>query len=148
MELSQLMLLDTRMSQLLTFELFLFGLPVCRVVSGCVTKGYVGCPCCGEHTTSRRSIALKKNIYSSHLYRKWLNPTHPLWDDSVKFSGSVDHCPTSSRPTGALTIRHGRLRQTFLYNGGTPKSSDLVSKFGVNRVSILFQLPYWKVIFY
>ena len=123
----------------------LHDFPAYGVVSGCVTKGYVGCPCCGEHTTSRRSVALKKNVYSCYQYRIWLNPSHPLRVDSVNFGGVPDHSPSPSRPTGPLTIRHGRLRQTFLYNGGTPKNSDPARKFGVNRVSILYQLPYWKV---
>ena len=123
----------------------LHDFPAYGVVSGNVTKGYVGCPCCGEHTVSRRSIALKKNVYSCFQYRKWLSENHPLRFDTVHFGGSEEHRSPPSRPTGDSTIRHGRSRQTFLYNGGTPKNADPARKYGVNRVSSLYQLPYWKV---
>ena len=125
----------------------LHDFPAYGLVSGTVTKGYVGCPCCGEQTCSRRSVALKKNVYSCYQYRRWLSPNHPLREDTVHFGGAVENRGTPIRPSGATTIRHGRLRQTFLYNGGTPKSSDPARRFGVNRVSVLYQLPYWKVIF-
>lgn len=123
----------------------LHDFPAYGVVSGCVTKGYVGCPCCGEHTMSRRSTALKKNVYSCFQYRKWLSPDHPLRTDVDNFGGRAELSTAPIRPTGDRTIRHGRFRETFMYNGGTPKSADPARRYGVNRVSTLFQLPYWKV---
>ena len=36
--------------------------PVLGIVSGCVTKGYMGCPVCGPANSSRRSRLLKKNV--------------------------------------------------------------------------------------
>ena len=123
----------------------LHDFPAYGVVSGHITNGYVGCPCCGEHTVSRRSIALRKNIYSCFQYRKWLSQSHALRLDNVNFSGVQEHGSAPNRPSGESTIRHGRARQTFLYNGGTPRHADPARRYGVNRVSSLYQLPYWKV---
>ena len=37
--------------------------PSFGMVAGTMTKGYKGCPNCGPETESRRSKALRKNVY-------------------------------------------------------------------------------------
>lgn len=69
----------------------LHDFPAYGVVSGSVTKGYVGCPCCGENTVSRRSAPLRKNIYSCGQYWRWLSLGHPLRRDIQNFGEAPDH---------------------------------------------------------
>jgi hypothetical protein len=41
----------------------IYDFPAYGLIAGCVTKGFRGCPVCGPSTKSKRSAALKKNLY-------------------------------------------------------------------------------------
>lgn len=117
--------------------------PAYGIVSGLVTKGFVGCPVCGPATTSRHSSALKKCVYDHH-HRKWLPENHP-WRSSLAFHGTTEFGSAPVRLTAEEVVAAGRLRDTFLASGGAPKRDDPARIHGVNRVSSLFRLPYWSV---
>lgn len=117
--------------------------PAYGLVAGCVTKGFRGCPVCGPATESRRSNALKKCVYDDQ-HQKWLPRNHPYRFDRG-FNGPVELRPPPKRLTGEETIAFGRLRETFVVNGATPKRDDRARVYGLNRVSSLFKLPYWTV---
>ena len=63
--------------------------PAFGVVAGQVTKGYRGCPVCGEHTISRRSLALRKNVYDDQ-YRRFLPCGHAWRLPRLKFGGVAE----------------------------------------------------------
>lgn len=118
-------------------------LPAYALVAGCVTNGFRGFPVCGLNTQSRRSNPLKKCVYDDQ-HRKWLPIDHPFrfnWS----FNGQVEMSTPPRRLTGDETVAFGRLRQSFIENGGTPKRDDPTRVYGINRVSALFKLPYWVV---
>lgn len=117
--------------------------PAYGLVARCVTKGFRGCPVCGPSTQSRRSNTLKKCIYDDQ-HRKWLPPDHP-YCFNLAFNGSVELREPPRRLTGEEIVAFGRLRETFIANGGTPKRDDPARVYGINRVSSLFRLPYWSV---
>jgi hypothetical protein len=60
--------------------------PAFGMVSGCVTKGYYGCPICGPHTQSRCSRALRKNVWDNDG-RGYLLVDHPWRTDDALFYG-------------------------------------------------------------
>ena len=118
--------------------------PAYGIVEGCVTKGYRGCPICGENTISRRSLALHKNVYDNQ-YRRFLPCGHPWWSATHEFDGVAEHRPAPDKVTASDIIRWGALPQSWVQVGATPASSDPARRFGIKRVSSLFELPYWKV---
>lgn len=123
-------------------------LPAYGCVAGCVTKGYRGCPICGHGTISRRSAALKKNVYDKQ-HRRWLPPEHPYRLGIVGgYAGPPEHRGPPPMRTAADVLQWGHLREEFLRAGGTPKSADPAQIYGIKRVPSLYQLPYWKVSFH
>ena len=117
--------------------------PAYGTMAGCVTKGFVGCPVCGEGFRSRRSKALHKNEYCD-CARRWLSVNHPLRSDSVNFT-NPEHRPPPQLVTGEQFLQWGREREQWLRDYGAPSRNDPVRKYGIKRVSALYQLPYWKV---
>lgn len=117
--------------------------PAYGLVSGCVTKGFRGCPVCGPATKSGRSHALKKCVYDDQ-HRKWLPEDHP-YRRSTAFNGKVEDGQAPVRLSAQETVFFGQLRETFITNGATPKREDPARVYGINRVSALFRLPYWHV---
>lgn len=117
--------------------------PAYGLVSGCVTKGFKGCPVCGPNTTSRRSMALKKCVYDDQ-HRKWLPMDHP-YRRSTAFNGHGEMGTPPSRLSAEECVHYGTLREAFIANGASPKNADPARVYGINRVSSLFRLPYWHV---
>jgi len=120
-------------------------LPIYGIVVGLVIKDYRGCPCCGTNTMSRRSCALHKNVYCSQ-HRRWLPMDHPFQHNANTFDGEhkQKNPPTKMLVDDIYTTP--MVRATWLERGGKPTSFDPTKTFGVKRLSILFQLEYWKVI--
>lgn len=119
--------------------------PAYGMVAGCVTKGYNACPVCGPETESRRSRSLRKNVYE-HQARRDLSPDHPWRRDTIQFRGQEEHRPPPLRVTGRQIMEWGAERQRWISNGGIEgDDDDPIHDHGVKRVSILYQLPYWKV---
>ena len=119
--------------------------PAYGIVAGCVTKGYRGCPICGPGTISRRSRALKKNIYNNQA-RRFLPEGHRDRTSTIDdFDGRQELRSRPKPVTPDEVIRWGTLRQGWIQRGATPKCDDRARIYGIKRVSALFQLPYWKV---
>jgi hypothetical protein len=119
--------------------------PAYGMVSGHVTKGYRGCVCCGPYTKSRRYYHLKKNVMDDQ-HRVFLNADHELWRNSVDFRGREEHNACPPDITGEDILRWGLQREASYRNGPTTETpTDPVHLHGVKRVSVLFQVPYWKV---
>jgi hypothetical protein len=117
--------------------------PAYGLVAGCMTKGFHACPVCGPSTVSRRSAALKKNVYDDQ-HRKWLPLNHPF-RSSLLFKRRVEMDIASTRLMANQVLEYGTLRSQFLVTGSTPKKDDLARNYGINRASSLFSLPYWRV---
>jgi hypothetical protein len=82
------------------------------LASGQVTKGYKGCPECGPYVTTRRSLALGKNVYLRH--RRYLNRGHPYRKQKRPFDGK-EEVRSPPRPlTGRDSVRYATLRNRWL----------------------------------
>lgn len=118
--------------------------PALGIVSGSVTKGYVGCHCCGPATISRRSRSMKKNVYDNQ-HRMWLPVDHPFRSNNIVFPQGPERRTPPVRPSGEQVIQWGRLREEWVAAGATPAHSDPARTFGIKRVPTFASLPYWKV---
>ena len=118
--------------------------PAYGLISGCVTKGYKGCPVCGPQVESRFSKSLRKNIFQGH--RRYLSENHPFRFMKDSFNGKPEHRSKPTRVTGLEHRRRGEAQQRWMEAGGTAGSeNDPVKWHGVKRHSVLFKLPYWDV---
>jgi hypothetical protein len=122
----------------------IYNFPALGLVAGCVTKGYVGCPCCDPNTISRRFAFLKKNCYDNQ-HRCWLFLDHPSRTNTTAFYGGVELGTAPQRPTAEECIAWGHLREEFVASGATPAHADLARVYGIKRIPTLLTLPYWKV---
>ena len=95
------------------------------ITIGCVVSGYHSCPICGEHLKGRYSKALKKCIFTNH--RCFLNSNHPFNNESKILGYEQETAPI--------------LEQLF---GQEWLESCQINTKVKKRVSIFFQLPYWK----
>jgi len=120
--------------------------PAYGLISGQVTKGHKACPVCGPNVVTRRSKALKKNLYLGH--RRHLPMEHQWRRQRSNFDGQTDMRPPPRRMSGRDHLRYANEREEWRrtnqanYGGQT---SDPVHEHGVKRRTCLFDLPYWKV---
>ncbi len=120
--------------------------PAYGLISGQVTKGHKACPVCGPNVVTRRSKALKKNVYLGH--RRNLPMEHQWRRQRSNFDGQTDMRPPPRRMSGREHLRYANEREKWTRadrtneGGQTP---DPVHEHGVKRRSCLFDLPYWKV---
>ena len=122
----------------------MYDFPAYGIVAGCITKGYKGCPKCGENTILRRSLALRKNVYDDQ-YRRYLPCGHPWRLAIPEFNGVREIRGPPAKVFAADIIWWGELRQSWVHLGATLAASDLARRFGIKRVSYLFDLPYYWV---
>ena len=118
--------------------------PAYTLLSGQAGKGYAGCPICGEGTSAEYSKEVRKTLFLGN--RRWLKHNHRWRFARAAFNGHSNHNPAPPRQSGQTIVRNGAWRESFLQCGGRRNSEhDPVKCTGVKRISILFQLPYWKV---
>ena len=120
--------------------------PAYGLISGQVTKGHKACPVCGPNVVTRRSKALKKNVYLGH--RRHLPMAHQWRRQRSNFDGQTDTRPPPRRMSGREHLRYANDRQEWrrkqcAHEGG--QTADPVHEHGVKRRTCLFDLPYWKV---
>ncbi len=120
--------------------------PAYGLISGQVTKGHRGCPVCGPNVATRRSKALKKNVYLGH--RRHLPMTHQWRRQSSIFDGYPEMRPSPRKMSGREQLRHANEREEWMQKhsgnqGG--QTADPVHEHGVKRRTCLYDLPYWKV---
>jgi hypothetical protein len=120
--------------------------PAYGLISGQVTKGHRACPVCGPNVATRRSKALKKNVYLGH--RRQLPMTHQWRRQSSMFDGQPEMRPPPRRMSGREQLRYANERQEWMRNHGGNQggqTADPVHEHGVKRRTCLYDLPYWKV---
>jgi len=118
--------------------------PAYTLISGQAGKGFAGCPVCGEGTAGEHSIEASKTVYLGN--RRWLKRNHRWRSARALFNGHPNHDTAPPRQCGETIIQRGAWRESFLQCGGRRNSKhDPVKSTGVKRISILFELSYWKV---
>lgn len=109
------------------------------------TKGFKGRPICGPGTISRHSNDFKKCVYNDQ-HQKWLSLNHPF-RQSTPFNGHREVGAPPSRLTTKKTLHYENMQESFVANGASPTRDDHTCVYGINRVLVLFKLPYWHVSF-
>lgn len=127
--------------------------PAYGLISGLRCKGYKGCPVCGPSTDARMArtgdILPNKTTRGSKIVyggiRRYL-PRHHPYRRNLRFNGRVENRDRPTTQTGKDIIRHAAWRQSYLDLGGKENGpDDPVHVTGVNRLSALYELPYWEV---
>ena len=120
--------------------------PAYGLISGQVTKGYKACPVCGPNVVTRRSKALKKNVYLGH--RRQLPMAHQWRRQRANFDGQPDMRPPPRRMSGGEHLAFAMAREEWtskMHTNEGRQTPDPVHEHGVKRRTCLFDLPYWKV---
>lgn len=118
--------------------------PAYGLLSGQQTKGYKGCPLCGEETCAEHSGVLGKMVYLGG--RRFLDLQHRFRNARRAFNGQTERMPQPKRQSGHEIYAKGLEREQYLHDGGIEESdNDPVKKHGVKRASIFYRLPYWAV---
>ena len=120
--------------------------PAYGLISGQVTKGHRACPVCGPNVATRRSKALKKNVYLGH--RRQLPMTHQWRRQRSNFDGQLEMRPPPRRMSGREQLRYANEREEWTKNhhkNQSGQTTDPVHEHGVKRRTSLYDLPYWKV---
>ena len=115
--------------------------PAYGLISGQVTKGHRACPMCGPNVVTRRSKALKKNVYLGH--RRQLPMAHQWRRQRSNFDGQTDMRPPPRRMSGREQLRYANEQHEWTTKhcaneeGQTP---DPIHEYRVKRT-----WTYWKV---
>ncbi|XP_073153431.1 uncharacterized protein [Henckelia pumila] len=126
-------------------------------LAGCVTKGKLGCPICGENVCSMWLKYSRKFAYMSH--RRFLAPNHPFRQKKKWFNGKKE-TKGKPRPLNGLEImdeikdiendwgkkKNGEtintLRKKRKKQDSSKKEQKSVQRW--KKKSIFFELPYWS----
>lgn len=118
--------------------------PAYGLILGQQTKGYKGCPVCVTETCASHSTVLKKMVYLGSC--RWLPLDHRFRRARAAFDGNTELREAPTRPLGHDILQMGEERAAYLADGGREDGEDdPVKAYGVKRVSILNDLPYWAV---
>lgn len=118
--------------------------PAYGLLSGQQTKGYKGCPLCGEETCAEHSGVLGKMVYLGA--RRFLDLQHRFRNARRAFNGHTERMPQPKRQSGHEIYAKGLEREQYVHDGGIEESDhDPVKKHGVKRANIFYRLPYWAV---
>jgi len=120
-------------------------LPMYKVVLRLATKRYRVCPICSIHTISHESKALQKNVYTCQ-HKRWLPEDHEFCKDLAMFDGVQEIGLLPPQVTVVYISKEVELRVQWLTNGGHPTKKTPAKRIRIKRVSILFELKYWKVL--
>lgn len=119
--------------------------PVYRLLSGQQVHRYKGCPLCGPKTCAEHAQLLNKMIFLGA--RRYLAADQRFRRAKAWFDNHQEWHIAPERPTGDEVLQWGTTRTDFLEVGGVENSSaDPVKLHGVKRRSVLFDLPYWKLL--
>jgi hypothetical protein len=117
------------------------------IVGGFAHQGLAACLWCGEALGKEHSIELDKQTYGG--CRRWLPMNHIFRSDDVKdyFNGQIENREMPGRVSVEEQVRYGEEYVAWKAAGNRDGGAgDPSKKHGEKRNSILFQLPYWKVI--
>ncbi|XP_056688096.1 uncharacterized protein [Spinacia oleracea] len=116
--------------------------PAYAMLSGWSTKGYFACPDCHYDTDSERLDFSKKNCYRAT--RRFLDPAHPWRYNKRNFDGVIEE-RSEPIPLKGADVEY-MLRDFPNEFGKKQKKTrgDEDDPVPWRKISILFQLPYWK----
>jgi hypothetical protein len=77
---------------------------------------------------------------------RWLLENHEFCKDLATFDGVQEMGPPPPKVTIADIFKEAELKTQWLVGGGRPTKENPTEKIGIKRVSILFELKYWKVL--
>lgn len=116
--------------------LFHVGLGSC---SGLKTSGYGSCHKCGLGLHGRHSSHLKKIVFHEHRRRL---------DEDDRLRSNRVFWPRPERRTCPIALTPDQLEANWGHIQTLERPQEIIqakSKYGLNRWSILWSLPYWKV---
>jgi len=79
-------------------------------------------------------------------HKIWLPEDHEFCRDLAMFDGVREIGLLPPQVTVAYISKEVELKVQWLTNGGHPTKKNLAKRTRIKRVSILFELKYWKVL--
>nr|XP_017228874.1 PREDICTED: uncharacterized protein LOC108204092 [Daucus carota subsp. sativus] len=108
-------------------------------LSGCLNKGYMACPICGDDTVAKHLKYSRKICYQGH--RRYLPPHHPYRRSKAAFNGEQDFgCARQSHSGEEVLRQQEQIEFAFGKEVKKAKKVDCPWK----KKSIFFELEYWK----
>ncbi|XP_063941318.1 uncharacterized protein LOC135149522 [Daucus carota subsp. sativus] len=108
-------------------------------LSGCVNKGYMCCPVCGDDTVAKYLSHSRKMCYLGH--RRYLPRNHPYRRQRAAFNGEQELGHARQPLSGEEVLaQQERIKFEFGREGRKSKKVDCPWK----KKSIFFELEYWK----
>lgn len=107
-------------------------------LSGCINKGYKGCPICGDKTVAKYLSHSKKMCYQGH--RRYLDNHHPFRRQRASFDGEQEFGHAPEPLSGEEVLAQQQQLKFSFGKGGKSKKVESAWK----KKSIFFELEYWK----
>nr|XP_027063083.1 uncharacterized protein LOC113689513 [Coffea arabica] len=113
--------------------------PGYAILSGWSTKGKLACPVCHKYTSSQHLQNWEKYCYMGH--RRYLEMNHPFRKDAKSFNGAVEYGKPPGRLMGSTILDE---LAGYSIKLGKTVSDNPELPFNWKKLSIFFDLPYWK----
>lgn len=108
-------------------------------LSGCVNKGYLGCPVCGDDTVANYLPYSRKICYQGH--RRYLPRHHPYRKKKAAFNGQQEF-GQPRQPLSGQEVLAQQEKIKFSYGKEVKKSKKVDCAW--KKKSVFFELEYWK----
>jgi hypothetical protein len=89
---------------------------------------------------------LKKTTYGGQ-HRMWLDIGHPFREAMEAFDGVAEYGETPAPVTAQQILEWAAEWENWLKDERRVQAADPVRRMGIKRRSLLYDLPYWEVIF-
>ncbi|XP_027156993.1 uncharacterized protein LOC113758246 [Coffea eugenioides] len=113
--------------------------PGYAILSGWSTKGKLACPVCHKYTCSQHLQNWGKYCYMGH--RRYLEMNHPFRKVAKSFNGAVEYGKPPGRLMGSTILDE---LAGYSIKLGKKVSDNPELPFNWKKLSIFFDLPYWK----
>ena len=107
-------------------------------LSGCINKGYMACPICGDQTVAKYLNHSRKMCYLGH--RRYLDRHHPYRRQRMAFYGEQELGDAPEPLSGEEVLAQQQKLEFSFGKGGKSKKVEYAWK----KKSIFFELEYWK----
>nr|XP_017221456.1 PREDICTED: uncharacterized protein LOC108198202 [Daucus carota subsp. sativus] len=108
-------------------------------LSGCINKGYIGCPICGDQTAAKYLSNSRKMCYQGH--RRYLDRHHPYRKQRVAFNGEQELEQAPVPLTGEQVLEQ---QKKIKFEFGQVKKKSKKVDCAWKKKSVFFELEYWK----
>ncbi|XP_074377904.1 uncharacterized protein LOC141719426 [Apium graveolens] len=108
-------------------------------LSGCVNKGYMCCPVCGDDTVAKYLPYTKKMCFQGH--RRYLPRNHPYRRKKTAFNGEQELGNARQILSGEEVLRQQEWIK-FAFRNAVKKSKKVDCPW--KKKSVFFELEYWK----